>query len=172
MKKAKPQTTPKKILIMGDAGRGKSTLASRLSEKLNIHHHSTDDYYYEVKFSKPREKEQSIRDISILFHAPQWIIEGTTHHLLEPGLAPADLIIYLRHKNIAYQWVCLIHRHLQRDNESWWDLFQLMKHVLCKRYGLKHKKGKKNNDEFIAPFREKVVILSSFKEINNFINNV
>lgn len=157
---------------MGDAGRGKSTLASRLSEKLGIHHHSTDDYYYEVKFSKPREKQQSIREISKLFHAPQWIIEGTTHHLLEQGLAPADLIIYLKHKNVAYQWACLVSRHFQRDNESWLDLFQLVKHVLYKRYGLKYKKGKKSNAELIAPFKEKVVTLSSFREINDFINNL
>lgn len=171
MEKTQTNKLPQKILIMGDAGRGKSTLASRLSEKINIRHHSTDDYFYEVKFSKPREKQQSIHEISKLFHAPQWIIEGSTHHLLEPGLLSADLIIHLTHKNVAYQWTCLINRHFRRDNESWRDLFQLMKHVLYKRYGLKYKKGKKNNDEFVAPFKEKVVTLSSFKEINTFIKN-
>jgi len=41
----------KKIIIIGDAGRGKSTLASKLSKKLNTPHYSTDDYFYEVKFS-------------------------------------------------------------------------------------------------------------------------
>lgn len=172
MQKTETRIIPQKILIMGDAGRGKSTLASLLSKKLNIDHHSTDDYYYEIKFSKPKEKQQSILEISKLFHTQRWIIEGTTHHLLEPGLAAADMIIYLTHKNILYQWVCLVKRHFQRDNESWRDLFQLMRHVLYKRYGLRHKKGKKNNAEFIALFKEKVVTLSSFKEIDNFINNL
>lgn len=161
-----------KIIIMGDAGRGKSTLASRLSKKLGIPHHSTDDYFYEVKFSKPREKQQSIHEISKLFHAPQWIIEGTTHHLLEPGLLSADLIIYLTHKNVAYQWACLINRHFRRDNESWLDLLQLMRHVLYKKYGLGYKKGKPTNTDLIAPYQKKTVTLSSFKEIDEFLNTL
>jgi len=35
----------KKIIIIGDAGRGKSTLASKLSKKLNISYYSTDDFF-------------------------------------------------------------------------------------------------------------------------------
>lgn len=168
----KTHTSPKKILIMGDAGRGKSTLAAHLSEKTGIQHHSTDDYYYEVKFSKPRNKQQSIDKISKLYHNQAWIIEGTTHHLLEPGLASADIIIYLVYQNILHQWASLMKRHFQRDNARLIDLALLMKHVFYKRYGLKYKKGKRSNSEFIAPFKEKVVTLSSFKEINNFINNL
>jgi len=46
-----------------------------------------------------------------------------------------------------------------------------MKHVLYKRYGLGYKKGKMTNSELIAPHQEKVIMLSSFKEINDFMNN-
>jgi len=35
----------KKIIIIGDAGRGKSTLATKLAEKLGILHYSTDDSF-------------------------------------------------------------------------------------------------------------------------------
>ena len=162
---------PRKIIIMGDAGRGKTTLASHLSKKLDIQHHSTDDYFYEVKFSKERDRQESICGVSKLYYNQKWIVEGTTHHLLEPGLIYADTIIYLTHKNIAYQWTCLIKRHFQRDNEKISDLLQLMKHVLYKRYGLGYKKGKMTNSELIAPHQEKVIMLSSFKEINDFMNN-
>ena len=41
-----------KIIIIGDAGRGKTTLASNLSKKLGIKHYSTDDFFYEIKFTK------------------------------------------------------------------------------------------------------------------------
>ncbi len=59
---------------MGDSGRGKSTLAPRISEKLGIPYHSTDDYFYEVKFSKLRDRQKSIEGISKLFHEPRWIV--------------------------------------------------------------------------------------------------
>ncbi len=161
-----------KIIIMGDSGRGKSTLAPRLSEKLSIPYHSTDDYFYEVKFSKPRDRQKSIEEISKLFHEPKWIVEGTTHHLLEQGLAPADIIIHLTYKNIFYQWAYQIKRHFQRDDESLVGLYQLMKHSLYKKYGWGYKKGKVNNVQLIAPYREKVITLSSFKEIDYFVNNL
>ncbi len=162
----------KKIIIMGDSGRGKSTLAPRISEKLGIPYHSTDDYFYEVKFSKPRERQKSIEEISKLFHEPKWIVEGTTHHLLEQGLASADAIIHLTYKNIFYQWASQIKRYFQRDNESLVGLYQLMKHSLYKKYGLGYKKGKADNLQLIAPYKEKVITLSSFKDIDDFMNNL
>ena len=60
-----------KIIIMGDSGRGKSTLAPRISEKLGIPYHSPDDYFYEIKFSKPRDRQKRIEEISKLFHEPK-----------------------------------------------------------------------------------------------------
>ncbi len=168
MRKMHLKKSFEKIIIMGDAGRGKSTLASRLSKKLGVPHYSTDDYYYEVKFSNPKEKQQSIDEISKLYHNQKWIVEGTTHHLLEPGLLFADTIIHLSHKNIANQWACIIRRYFQRDNEKLIDLLKLMRHVLYKKYGWGHRKGKPTNAELIAPHQEKVITLSSFKEINAF----
>lgn len=161
-----------KIIIMGDAGRGKSTLASHLSKKLGIPHHSTDDYFYEIKFSKPQDKQQSIDEISKLYHNQKWIVEGTTHHLLEPGLPCADAIIHLTHKNIANQWACLIRRYFQRDNERLIDLLKFMKHVLYKKHGWGYKKGKPTNTDLIASYPEKTITLSSFKKMDEFLNTL
>ena len=55
-----PNKNLNRILIVGDAGRGKSTLASKISAKLGIPHHSTDHFYYEVKFTKIRDRQESI----------------------------------------------------------------------------------------------------------------
>jgi len=162
----------KKIIIIGDAGRGKSTLALALSKKLGLPQYSTDDYFYEVKFSKPRDKEESIRDISKLYHKDRWIVEGTTEHLLRPGLDSADTIIYLTYTNILSQWFVLIKRFLIRKDESIVELVKLMKHVLYKRYGLGHKKGKLTHKEVVAPYKDKVILLSSFKSIDYFIENL
>jgi len=164
--------TLNKILIVGDAGRGKSTLAAKISAKLGIPHYSTDDFYYEVKFSKVRDRKESIEKINEIFKNEKWIIEGTTKHLIEPGLHSADKIIHLKYKNIPTQWAILIKRYFQRENETIEGLYKLMKHVLYKKYHLGYRKGKLTPTEIIDPHKHKVRTLSSFKEINDFIDSL
>jgi adenylate kinase family enzyme len=159
-----------KILIVGDACRGKSTLAEKLSKKLGIPNYSTDDYFYEVKFSKKRDKQESIRLLSKIFEENKWIVEGTTRHLFKHGLDLADVIIYLEHKNVVAQWFLIFRRFLQRENETLRKSLGLMKHVLYKKYKLGYKKGEPTVSEIIQPYKHKVVTLYSFKEIDSFFN--
>lgn len=161
-----------KIIIIGDAGRGKTTLADKLSQKLGIKHYSTDDFYYEIKFSKPRTREEASDLISKVYHNDKWIVEGSTQWLLQPGLDSCDVIIFLRYKNIVPQWITLIKRHFVRKDKNIWHTFLLLRHVLYKRYGWGHKRGKIKHHEVVAPYLDKVVTLSSFKEINNFIEKI
>ncbi len=167
--------TPKKILIVGDAARGKSTLASKISTKLGIQHYSTDDFYYEVKFSKLRDRQESIDSISKVFQNEKWIVEGTTRHLILAGLDSADIIINLRYKNIPTQWLVLIKRYFKRRGEvveNIGGLLHLMKHVLYKKHHLAHRKGKLTPTEIIEPHKHKVITLSSFREIDEFLNSL
>ncbi|MCX6751564.1 MAG: hypothetical protein NT161_02230 [Candidatus Nomurabacteria bacterium] len=159
-----------RILIVGDACRGKSTLASKISKKFGIQNHSTDDFFYEIKFTKKRDRKESINLISKIFQGEKWLIEGTTKHLLEPGLHSADIIIHLKYKNVLTQWIFLIKRYFQRDNETIGGLYKLMKHVLYKKHKLGYRKGKLTPTEIIEPYKDKVITLSSFKEIDEFTN--
>lgn len=161
-----------KILIVGDAGRGKSTLAAKISKKLGIPHHSTDDFYYEVKFSKVRDRPESIEMIKEIFKNDKWIIEGTTKRLIEHGLHSADIIIHLRYKNILTQWMVLFKRYLGINNETIGGLLKLMRHVLYKKYKLAERKGKPTPTEIIEPHKHKVVTFSSFKEIDEFLDSL
>ena len=161
-----------RILITGDAGRGRSTLASKLSLKSGIPHHSTDDFFYEEKFSKPRDRQEALKQISEKFKEDKWIIEGTTAWLLEPGMQSADVVVYLRYANIISQWCALLKRGIFRKNERLCDTFALMKHVFYKRYGLGYKKGKMTHREFIEPYKDKAIIISSFGEIDDFVRGV
>ncbi len=161
-----------KILIVGDASRGKSTLASKISAKFGIPHYSTDDFYYEVKFTKIRDRKESIDKIKEIFKNEKWIIEGTTKHLIEHGLHSADKIIHLRYKNIPIQWMVLLRRYFERDNETIEGTFKLMKHVLYKKYHLGYRKGKPTPTEIIDSHKHKVITLASFKEINNFLDSL
>ncbi len=157
-----------RIIITGDAGRGKSTLASKLSKKLGIRNYSTDDFYYIEKFSVLRDRPESIEQISKIYLDEKWIVEGTTEYLLEAGLDSADLIIHLKHKTILGQWIIMVRRYFHRDNETILGLIKLMRHVLYKKYGLGYRKGKRTPSMLIAPHTHKVITLSSFKEIDHF----
>ena len=163
------KSNPHKILILGDGVRGKSTLAEKLSKKLDIPWYSTDDFYYEIKFTKQRDKQQSIDEIAKIYTQGEWIVEGTTEHLVAGGLKSADVILFLTYSNIFIQWAKLIQRHFGRDNESIGGLLGLMKHLFYKRYGIGYRKGKMTMSELIAPYRKKVTQLASFKEIDEFV---
>lgn len=161
-----------RILIVGDACRGKSTLASKLSSKLGIQHYSTDDFLYEIKFTKYRDEQEAIDRISKVFKNEKWIVEGTTKKLYKFGLESSDIIIHLKHRNIAIQWLRLFKRYLSRDNENLKGLYKLMKHVLYKKYKIGYRKGKPTPTEIIKPHKHKVITLSSFKEIDDFTNSI
>jgi len=160
-----------KIIIIGDAGRGKTTLAAKLSKKLGISYYSTDDFYYEIKYTKSRNREEALNNIKKVFDSEKWIVEGTTQWLLEDGLKSSDIIIYLKYNNIFSQWVTLFKRHFERKDKSFRHTLYLMRHVFYKRYGFSYKKGKPTHMEIISPYLNKVLILDSFKKINNFVNN-
>ncbi len=161
-----------KILIVGDAARGKSRLASNISKKLGIPHYSTDDFLYEIKFSKVRDRQESIEKINEVFKNEKWIIEGTTRHLILPGLDSADIIIHLRYKNIPIQWAVLLKRYFEIDYETVKGTLKLMKHVLYKKHHFGYRKNKLTPTEIIEHHKHKVITLSSFKEIDEFINSL
>jgi adenylate kinase family enzyme len=106
----------KKILIMGDAGRGKTTFAEKLSEKLNIPKYSLDDFFWEVKFTKLRGAEKDVEMARECFEKDEWIVEGGTRRMLILGIPKADKIFYLTYKNIFQQIWVLYKRNRGRDN--------------------------------------------------------
>ena len=92
--------------------------------------------------------------------------------MIEHGLGSADKIIHLRYKNIPTQWMVLLKRYFERENETIGGLFKLMRHVLYKKHHLGYRKGKPTPTEIVESYKHKVITLSSFKEINNFINSL
>ena len=68
------------------------------------------------------------------------------------------------------QWFTILKRHFERNDKSFIATIKLMKHVFYKRYGLSYKKGKPTHMDVIKPYKNKLIILSSFKDINDFID--
>jgi adenylate kinase family enzyme len=159
----------KKILIVGDAGRGKSTLAETLSKKTGIKNYSTDDFYWEVKFTKRTNKIESRKNIELIYKKDGWIVDGTTHDLWISGLDTSDIIIHLKFSNIFAQYLAILRRSLKRNNERFSDIVELLRHVTYKRFGIGYKKGVPTTADLLKSHQDKVVALASYKDINKFI---
>lgn len=158
-----------KILILGDAGRGKSSFAGKLSQMTGIQHYSTDDFFWKVKFTEPNDKAESVKEISKIYMTGSWIVEGTTRRLIKEGLEKSDVIYLLKFKNIFFQYLALIKRKFGRKYESFIDLWKLLKHVTFKKY----KKNYSSDlplETMIEPYKNKIIELSSYKEISNFLS--
>ena len=162
----------KKILIVGDSGRGKSTFAKVLSQKLNIKQFSTDNFFWKEKYTQAADKEISIKNISKVYNQKSWIIEGATRSLIKEGIEKSDQIIYLVYPNLLSQFWTLFKRKLTRQEETWSNLFNFYKHLFYKKYKLGQHKNKENIEEMLKPFSEKTIKLYSFKEIDNFIEKL
>lgn len=163
----------KKILIMGDAGRGKTTFAEKLSKKLGIKKYSTDDFFWEIKFTKPRGKEKDIQMAKEVFeNKDEWIVEGTTRRMLKLGLVDADKIFYLSYKNTLQQILILYKRYRSRENETFKDFFKLVIHQYKKRKKLGHFKSQETFEDILEPYKEKVIMLQSFEEIDKYIDQL
>ena len=132
----------KRLLIIGDSGRGKTRLAKMLSKKLKIRQYSTDDFFWKTKFTVAEDKKTSIKNITRIYNQDSWMVEGTTRSLIEGGIEKSDVILYLVYPNILSQLLTLFKRKLSRKEERWRDLFRLYIHLISKKYGFGKEKGK------------------------------
>lgn len=157
----------KKILIIGESGRGKSVLAHKLSEKLSLPFYSTDNFFWKIKFSEPNDKEESKIKIGKVYTTEKWIMEGSSTHLFRPGLDSAEVVINLVFGNIFQQWWSLIKRKRTRESESLKDLSKSIVYVTKKRFGIGNNK-EKLKAELLKSYSNKIIVLRSFKEIDSF----
>ena len=163
----------RKILIVGDSCRGKSTMAEWLSKKLNLKHLDLDDFFWVHKFTVKRETSEQLELVkTYLRENNTWIIEGTTRKMMSLCLEEADVIIHLRFKSLLSQLICITKRSIEKK-ENFWGYLDLCFSVILKRYKLgKGNKGKPSVQESIADYSYKVVELNTWEEIEEFKKNM
>jgi adenylate kinase family enzyme len=83
-----------RIAIIGCGGSGKSHLARRLAEHLDLPLTHLDAVYYDDEWNTlPKEKFAAIQQQ--LVAAPRWVIEGNYASTLPIRLAAADTVVFL-----------------------------------------------------------------------------
>lgn len=164
-------STPRRILIVGDSGRGKTTFARRLSLVLGIDTYSTDDFYWKTKFTEKQDPQISLEALENIYRDSFWIVEGATTSLIKGGLEKADVIFNLEFETLFSQWLSIFKRHLGRKEERLRDLVILFRHVFYTRYGFGYKRGALTIRQLLHPYSIKVITLSSYRDINQCLES-
>lgn len=84
-----------RIHIIGGPGAGKSTLAQRLGQALDLPVYPLDTFAYEGQDFVGRRVENSASDANSIAASPRWVTEGIFVGWTDPLLRRADVIVWL-----------------------------------------------------------------------------
>ncbi len=84
----------KRIIIIGSGGAGKSTLARRLSEILNIEVFHLDKLYWQPNWVEPPKNEWQ-KTVDEILKRDSWIMDGNFGGTMEMRLQACDTAIFL-----------------------------------------------------------------------------
>ena len=101
----------KKIYIIGPVASGKTTLARKLSKKLNIKMYELD----KIVWDDARGVKRSDEEIALLFanilNENSWIIEDVGRNKFREGIKVADIVYYINlskiclYKRVILRWI-------------------------------------------------------------------
>jgi adenylate kinase family enzyme len=83
-----------RVLVIGSGGSGKSTVATRLGELLNLEVNHLDKCYWRAGWVKP-ELDEWLTTVTNLIERDSWIIDGNYSGTLEQRLQKCDTIVFL-----------------------------------------------------------------------------
>jgi adenylate kinase family enzyme len=162
----------KRIMVVGDSGRGKSIFAHFLHKQTGLPLFAGDDYFWKVKYTERNDKEQSLIDISKVYQKPEWIMEGSSRALMIEGLEKADKIYYLEFKSLIAQYYYLIKREFGRENRFKPGFWGLLKHVTKLKYMKNYHTDIPRFHDLLKPHHHKLTTFHSLKQIKLFMREV
>lgn len=168
-----------RIYIVGSVASGKTTLAKKLSKILGIKCIDLDGIVH-IK-DKTNKEWGNIRrtdeEINLLFKSiimkPHWVIEDAGRKMFSEGMEAADIIIHLK-TNIFVRRMRVINRFFKQKLGMEDCLYTPSIHMLKFMFMAlsNYETGKDDLESRLNQYISKVVILSSNKEIKNFIENI
>lgn len=93
---------PRRILVVGSGGAGKSTFASRLGARTGLPVIHLDAIYWRPGWREPT-REEFRAQLGPVLADPQWIMDGNYGATVKQRARAADLVILLERS----RWLCL-----------------------------------------------------------------
>lgn len=165
-----------KIFIVGGIGSGKTTLARKLSKKLNIKHYELDNIAYKKREThekqKPKIRNQKVKNI---LKRKKWIVEGFySRYWTYSFHKKADIVLILNFKT-SISKNRLIRRFIKRKlsfkksnrNRKFKRTLSLIKYI--DEYPKKYFQMQKDVAE---RFNKNVLILKDKKQIKKFVGSL
>jgi len=104
-----------RIIVLGSSGSGKSILARRIGELLDIEVIHLDSYYWRPNWVAISEDEW-IEKVKELLERDCWVMDGNYPSSLELRLGYADTVIFIDQSRWICLWRCLKRFALHRGN--------------------------------------------------------
>lgn len=90
----------KRVMIIGNAGAGKSTLAKALAEKLKLPLHHLDKIFW-LPGWKELDRDEMAEKVIKIINEDEWVIDGNYRRTMKQRAERADTIIYLNFSTAA-----------------------------------------------------------------------
>ncbi len=84
-----------KVLVLGNAGSGKSTFSKNLGEILNLPIYTLDNLYFRNSWNVFPDREEFKLLVMTIIKEAKWIIDGNYMYTLEDRMINAEVIILL-----------------------------------------------------------------------------
>lgn len=166
-----------KITIIGNSGGGKTTLATKISQKLNIPHIQLDRFWFEsggLKINNDPVKQKYVQDyindkVQEFIKKDNWVSDGFYSKVQPLICKEADQLIFLniplyrRIMNHIYR-AFFSERHPELN--FWHEVLFIFD--IVKRTFLKGPKMKRLAEEN----KEKLVHLRSYKEVDDYLKSL
>jgi adenylate kinase family enzyme len=93
----------RRVLVIGSGGSGKSTVAARLGELLELEVNHLDKFYWSAGWVEP-ERDEWIKTVTELIERDSWVIDGNYSGTLDLRLRKCDTIVFLDLPRVVCLW--------------------------------------------------------------------